>query len=70
MLRQDLRKEMRRWVVLKISRRIIAETLREYERTKVPEVLRHASQSLELITGGRYVRVQSRESRELKILHS
>ena len=32
----------------------------------MPEVLRHASQSLELITGGRYVRVQSRESRELK----
>ena len=37
MLRQDLRKEMRRWVVLKISRRIIAETLREHRhRTKCP----------------------------------
>lgn len=66
-LRQQLSLATREWVVLKLAERMIQETLAAYERTRVPEVLRHASHSLEQITGGRYVRIQSSDTRELRV---
>lgn len=57
----------RRWLVVRLAKDLIEGTLAEYERTKVPDVLRRAGAHLSTMTGGRYVRVNLHEGRELRV---
>ncbi|MBB5235577.1 uncharacterized protein YhaN [Deinococcus budaensis] len=56
--RQQLRLDARAWIVRRLATVLLETTLKEYERTKGPEVLRHASEVFGQITGGRYVAVR------------
>lgn len=59
--REQLRQDARAWLVRRLAGELLSTTLREYERTKGPEVLRHASEVFSHITGGRYVAVRQVE---------
>lgn len=59
--REQLRLDARRWMVLRLATHLLESTLKEYERTKGPEVLRHASEVFGQITGDRYVAVRQVE---------
>ncbi len=69
-LRQELRTETRNWLVLKLAEAMIANNLKEYERTHVPDVLKHASEKLAAVTGGRYVRVHNTDASALRVFTS
>ena len=58
----QLLQDARAWVVRKLAHRLLAGTLKEYERTKGPEVLRHASEVFTSITEGRYQRVRANDN--------
>lgn len=62
----EARAHVRRWVVARLAKGLIDDTLHEYERTKVPEVLRRAGHHFGTMTAGRYVRVHLHEGRELR----
>lgn len=62
----EARAQVRRWVVARLAKGLIDDTLEEYERTKVPEVLRRAGHHFGTMTAGRYVRVHLHEGRELR----
>jgi len=49
---------LRRWLVVRLAADLIQETLAEYQRTRVPAVLRHAGETLAHVTRGRYVGVR------------
>lgn len=59
--REQLRLDARRWMVRRLATHLLESTLKEYERTKGPEVLRHASEVFGQITGDRYVAVRQVE---------
>lgn len=56
--REQLRLDARAWMVRRLAATLLESTLKEYERTKGPEVLRHASEVFGQITRGRYVAVR------------
>ncbi len=53
----ELRSTMRQWRVLTLARRLIEQTLREFERTRQPNVLAQASNAFAFVTQGRYERI-------------
>jgi uncharacterized protein YhaN len=59
--------QARRWLVARIAKTLIDDTLREYERDKVPGVLRRAGDHLRTMTNGAYVRVHFNEDDGLRI---
>ncbi|MFC4427132.1 AAA family ATPase [Deinococcus navajonensis] len=68
---EQLRRDLRAWVVRRLGARVLADTLREYERTKGPEVLRHASQVFARFSHGRYTAVRQVEgSTKFRVLTS
>lgn len=69
-LQQELRAEARNWLVRKLAEGMIADNLKEYERTHVPDVLKHASEKLSAVTGGRYVRIHNTQSSALRVFSS
>lgn len=67
-LQTQMRTEARNWLVLKLAEGMIADNLKEYERTHVPEVLKQASEKLAAVTGGRYVSVHNTPSSVLRVV--
>lgn len=63
----EARAQARRWLVTSLAKGLIDETLGEYERTKVPAVLRRAGAHLASMTAGRYTRVHLQEGRALRV---
>ncbi len=47
----------RAWRVAAVAKALVERTLVEFQRTRQPEVLAHASEALSMVTGGRYLRV-------------
>lgn len=58
----QLVRDAHQWVVRRLAQQLLAGTLKEYERTKGPEVLRHASEVFASITEGRYQRVRANDN--------
>lgn len=54
----ELKQDIRTWLVRRLAVEVLSSTLSEYERTKGPEVLRHASEVFARITDGRYLAVR------------
>ncbi len=59
--------QARRWLVARLAKTLIDDTLREYERTKVPDVLRRAGGHMKTMTGGAYVRMHFAEGDGLRV---
>ena len=66
-LKHELTSEVRRWLVTKLAHGLIERTLTEYERTRVPEVLKHASETFRTITNRRYNRIQNTDTRSFRV---
>lgn len=56
-LREELSEATREWRVATIAKALIEETLREFERTRQPQVIANAQKSFESVTDGRYKRL-------------
>lgn len=65
--KQVLAEALRRWVVCRLADALIGDTLKEYERSHVPEVVRSASERFARVTGGRYRSVQALEGGRLRV---
>lgn len=59
--------QVRRWLVARLAKTLIDDTLREYERDKVPDVLRRAGDHMATMTNGAYVRVHYSEDEGLRV---
>lgn len=69
--RQRLQADLRAWAVLRLAGGLLDGTLREYERTKGPEVLRHASEVFRQVTESRYHGVRQLEgSTTMRVIDS
>lgn len=66
--REGLHASVRRWLVLRLAADQIEGTLAEYQRDRVPAVLRHAADTLAIVTGGRYVGVRQDEEGSLTLV--
>ncbi len=51
---EQIRQAARRWAVLALARRMLADACRRYEQQRQPEVVRRASVHFRRLTGGRY----------------
>lgn len=69
-LKQQLQRAMRQWVITKLAYGLVERTLQTYERTRVPEVLKHASDMFRAITQGRYTRIQNTDARTFRVFTS
>jgi len=63
----EARAQARRWLVARLAKTLIDDTLREYERDKVPDVLRRAGDHMRTMTNGAYVRVHFSEDEGLRV---
>ncbi len=64
---KELAEALRRWVVCRLADGLIGDTLKEYERRHVPEVIRSASERFARITGGRYQSVHAVEGGRFRV---
>jgi len=69
-LRAEATEDVRRWLVLRLAADGIEGTLAEYQRDRVPAVLRHAGATLATVTRGRYVGVRQVEEGKLTVVTS
>lgn len=58
--RQELAAVVRNWAVLAVARRLMDAAVESYETQRQPAVMREASETLHLITGGRWARIVAR----------
>jgi len=66
-VRSSLSQSLRRWVVCRLADALISDTLQDYERNHVPEVLRSASARFAAVTAGRYGAVRAVEAGRLLV---
>ena len=65
----ELNGGVERWRVLRLARALVDETLRDFERTRQPEVLSTASEIFGRVTAGRYPRiVQDQDSENVALI--
>ncbi|MFO7545668.1 MAG: AAA family ATPase [Trueperaceae bacterium] len=67
-LRAALTAAARRWLVLRLAADQIEGTLAEYQRNRVPAVLRYAGDTLAAVTQGRYVGVRQVDEETLTLV--
>jgi uncharacterized protein YhaN len=60
----ELVEAVRQWQITRLAGSLIEETLRDFERTRQPEVLAEASRTFAFITHGRYERLVQEENAE------
>ena len=65
--KRALDEALRRWVVCRLAEGLFADTLKEYERSHVPEVIRSAGERFARVTGGRYQAVHALEGGRLRV---
>jgi|GEM_PF-3297964 len=65
--KRALGEALRRWVVCRLADGLIGDTLKEYERSHVPEVIRSASERFARVTRGRYQAVHALEGGVLRV---
>ncbi len=66
-LKTALTQQIRRWILFRLAEDLIGDTLKEYERTHVPNVLRSASARFAAVTTDRYRNVQAGDKGHLRV---